>query len=493
MVFDESRMSQPTADEHERGSAIISQLDHGGQYTSCSVGHTLVWSPGEEAQIVRKIDFFLLFPLMIGYFLLQIDRTNIGNALTDNFLNDVSISQNQFNVGQQLLSVGIIIFEVPSNLVLYRTGPAIWIGGQIIAWGLVATFQAFQRGLGSFLATRFLLGACEAGFLPASLYILSRWYRTSEIGIRFALLFVSNYVSVATSGIIAYGILHMRGVAGLAGWQWLFILEGICTVAFGLYFLLSFPTELSSPISIARISPFSAREALILEERVIRDDPSKTEVAKHISWEEARSALTNWRLIPHLIISILGLAPSAAVGAYAPSLVNAFGFGRLRSNAMTSIGYWGLALVNILAGWAVDRLRARGPVMAFALMLALVFNIGNRVLVTSRDKNLRFAMLLLSISVSTPWHAINGSWLSLNARSAGERSITLAIYIMAANCNGIIGPQLFRAGDGPYYPKGFSYIVGFLAAAFVLSLVTILQYSLLNRRAMSRPGLKFHL
>ncbi|OHW89512.1 alternative sulfate transporter, partial [Colletotrichum incanum] len=446
------------------------------------------------------------YPIFIQQYMLHLVADQLicsGNALTDNFLNDVSISQNQFNVGQQLLSVGIIIFEVPSNLVLYRTGPAIWIGGQIIAWGLVATFQAFQRGLGSFLATRFLLGACEAGFLPASLYILSRWYRTSEIGIRFALLFVSNYVSVATSGIIAYGMglirlwggghsLHMRGVAGLAGWQWLFILEGICTVAFGLYFLLSFPTELSSPISIARISPFSAREALILEERVIRDDPSKTEVAKHISWEEARSALTNWRLIPHLIISILGLAPSAAVGAYAPSLVNAFGFGRLRSNAMTSIGYWGLALVNILAGWAV--LRARGPVMAFALMLALVFNIGNRVLVTSRDKNLRFAMLLLSISVSTPWlDAINGSWLSLNARSAGERSITLAIYIMAANCNGIIGPQLFRAGDGPYYPKGFSYIVGFLAAAFVLSLVTILQYSLLNRRAMSRPGLKFHL
>lgn len=92
------------------------------------------------------------------FFFLQLDRGNIGNALTDNFLKDVGITQFQYNIGQQLLSAGIVILEIPSNLMLYRFGPRIWISGQIFAWGLVGTFQAFQSGLGGFLSTRLLLG-----------------------------------------------------------------------------------------------------------------------------------------------------------------------------------------------------------------------------------------------------------------------------------------------------------------------------------------------
>lgn len=90
---------------------------------------------------------------------------NIGNALTDNFMEDVSISQGQFNVGQQLLSLGIVLWEIPSNMVLYRIGPSLWLTGQIFTWGLVATFQSFQHGVGPYLATRFLLGTCESGFI----------------------------------------------------------------------------------------------------------------------------------------------------------------------------------------------------------------------------------------------------------------------------------------------------------------------------------------
>ena len=100
-----------------------------------------------------------------------------GNALTDFFFRDVSITQDQFNIGQQLLSLGIVLLEVsdddprlqkasltdvvpqiPSNLVLYRIGPSLWISGQIIAWGLVALFQAFQHGVPAFMITRLLLG-----------------------------------------------------------------------------------------------------------------------------------------------------------------------------------------------------------------------------------------------------------------------------------------------------------------------------------------------
>ncbi|PNH53602.1 hypothetical protein VD0003_g3851 [Verticillium dahliae] len=377
------------------------------------------WSEEEEKKLLRKIDFVVMPLLIAGFFALQLDRGNIGNALTDNFFVDVGITQNQFNVGQQLLSVGIILLEIPSNLILYRVGPTLWIGGQIVA------------------------------------------------------------------------CLHMRGIARLAGWQWLFILEGIFTVLIGIGFLTTFPNKISDPVSNLGYRYFTEREAQIIYERVLRDDPTKAQPKRHVTWAEIKSTLTNWRLLPHLGFTIAGLAPPQAFGSYAPSLVVSFGFGRLESNALVSIGSWGLMFVNLLFGWSADKLGVRGPFVSLGFLLGFAFNIGNRILVESTNSNLKFGILICSIAFSWPWHAINGSWLALNAKTAGERSITMALHIMAANCSGIIGKQLFRSEDAPLYRTGFSVIAGLSAAAFVLSIVANVQYYFLNGQQLRKTGLKF--
>ncbi|KAM0334504.1 hypothetical protein ACHAQA_001533 [Verticillium albo-atrum] len=451
----------------------------------------LQWTAEEEKKLLRKIDLIVMPLLVAGFFALQLDRGNIGNALTDNFFADVGITQNQFNVGQQLLSVGIILLEIPSNLILYRVGPTLWIGGQIVAWGLVATFQAFQNGLASFMVTRLLLGLCEAGFIPAALFTLTRWYKREEISRRFSWFFVGNLFALSMSGIIAYGILHMRGVAGLTGWQWLFIIEGIFTVLIGIGFLITFPNKVNDPVSLLKYRYFTEREAQIIYERVLRDDPTKAQPKSHVTWAEMKSTLTNWRLLPHLGFTIAGLAPPQAFGSYAPSLVVSFGFGRLESNALVSIGFWGLMFANLLFGWSADKLGVRGPFVSLGFLLGFAFNIGNRILVESTNSNLKFGILIMSIAFSWPWHAINGSWLALNAKTAGERSITMALHIMAANCSGIIGKQLFRSEDAPLYRTGFSAIAGLSAAALVLSILANVQYYFLNGRQLRRTGMKY--
>lgn len=101
---------------------------------------------------------------------------NSGNALTDDFLVDVNITQYHYNIGQQLLSLGIVLLEIPSNMILYQVGPRAWLSVQIFAFGLVSLFQAFQHGPGAFFATRLLLGLCESGYIPAGLYTITAWY-----------------------------------------------------------------------------------------------------------------------------------------------------------------------------------------------------------------------------------------------------------------------------------------------------------------------------
>ncbi|KAJ4248370.1 hypothetical protein NW762_012700 [Fusarium torreyae] len=320
---------------------------------------------------------------------------------------------------------------------------------------------------------------------------MTRWYKRNEISRRYSWFFIGNMTAAAMTGIIAYGILHMRGVAGLAGWQWLFIIEGIFTVLVGIAFLLTFPDEVIKPVSILKVRYFTERESQILYQRVLRDDPSKAQVGQHVTMKEIKSALTNWRLLPHIGFTICGLAPASAFGSYAPSLVVSFGFERLQSNALVSIGFWSLLVTNLIWGYASDKMGVRGPMVVLGFILGLGFNIGNRILVESTNSNLKFAMLTLSLAFAWPWHAVNGSWLSLNAKSPGERSITLAIHIMAANCSGIVGKQLFRSEDAPHYPQGFTIIVGLTAAGLVLSSIANLQYYFSNGKKLTRTGLKY--
>ncbi|KAK1770208.1 major facilitator superfamily domain-containing protein [Phialemonium atrogriseum] len=440
------------------------------------------WTEEEEKALVRKIDFLVMPLLMLSFFALQMDRGNIGNALTDFFFADVGITQNQFNIGQQLLSLGIVLLEIPSNLVLYRVGPSLWIGCQIVAWGLIATFQAFQKGLGPFLATRLLLGLAEAGFIPACLYTITRWYKRDETSTRFSWVFIGNLSAGATTGLIAYGILQMRGIAGLGGWQWLFLIEGMFTVVVGIIFLLLFPQSTSKPVSLVGIRLFSERESYILTSRVLADDPQKEHAKSYVTPAELKHTLTNWRLIPHVIATICGLAPISTMMSYAPTLVHSFGYERLKSNAMASIGAFILIIITVAWGHIGDKLRLRGPLVALGLFIYWGFVLGDRLLVESHNPTKRFALLTLTICFGSNWHPIHGSWLALNARTAGERSITMAIFIMAANTSGIVGSQLFQQEDAPLYRTGWTIITVLVSVSLLASLVSNIQYRLLNRR-----------
>lgn len=317
---------------------------------SSSDGESVNWTPEEERRAVRKADFVIMPLLMFSFFTLQLDRSNAGNALTDNFLEDIGITQNEFNIGIQLLYAGIIMLEIPSNMVLYRIGPKAWLSGQIFAFGLVAILQSFQKGLPAYLSTRLLLGLTETGFVPGGLYTLSLWYKGSELSTRFALYFLGNGLATASGGLLAYSILQLRGVAGLAGWQWLFILEGLMTIVAGILFLCLFPGTPSNPVSLIGVHFFTEREQMILHKRILVDDPSKV-TTKSIKGRDILSTLGNIRLWPHLLLTAVGLAPSNALWSYAPSIVRSFGYDRLASNALTSIGQWMAVVLLIFLGW----------------------------------------------------------------------------------------------------------------------------------------------
>lgn len=156
---------------------------------------------------------------MLGFFALQLDKTNISSAITTNFVHDIGITNDIVNAGNQLQFAAIVIFEIPSNMILSRIGAPLWLTIECFSWGMIATFQAWIHNQSSFYATRFLLGTFEGGYLAGCLLVIGTFYTKKETAMRMTVLYSSNYLAAGTSSLIAAGIFNLHEVGGLKDWQ----------------------------------------------------------------------------------------------------------------------------------------------------------------------------------------------------------------------------------------------------------------------------------
>lgn len=204
----------------------------------------------------------------------------------------------------------------------------------------------------------------------------------------------------------------------------------------GFIFLLFFPRSVTKPVSFVGFKFFTERETQIMMQRVLRDDPRKRQVGSNVTPEEMKATFTNPKWIPHIILTISGLAPVSTLNSYAPTLIKGMGYQRLESNAYASMGPFMQLVMNVFWGAVADKIRMRGPIVLIGASFWLVFTIGCRVVIYSPNNHTRFGLLTSAVAFSFLWHPINGSWMALNAQSAGERSMTMAILIMSANSAG---------------------------------------------------------
>ncbi|PQE21617.1 MFS transporter protein [Rutstroemia sp. NJR-2017a WRK4] len=452
------------------------------------------WTPEEERRVKRKIDFILLPILGLAFFALQMDRGNISNALTSTITEDLHVTTNQINAGTSILSAGIVLLEIPSNVLLQRIGPQTWLSFQILAWGLVATFQNFITNYSGYIVTRLLLGLCKAGFIPGALYTMSLWYKKSESSSRISIFFLGNLLASATVALIGAGILGLSGRAGVAGWRWLFIVEGIITITIGLLFILLLPPSVhnSSPlISLGKWSYFTPREHHILSRRVLLDDPAKTTGQLRISGQDIWNAVKKPRILVHVLISMSATIPVNAVQTYGPSIIKSLGFKTVRANAMASVGNFIAAVVAVTLGFVCDKTGRRGPCVLFAATWCLIAYACLRVSI-GESKWRRYAAVVFSMATNSnvqlvihKLQAAPGAKYSYGANIADN--LLSSMIIMAANAAGIAGGQVFRTADAPLYVHAFTAMYVLAAATFVVVAGLMAWYFTANRRLQRKP------
>ncbi|OJJ55425.1 hypothetical protein ASPSYDRAFT_158028 [Aspergillus sydowii CBS 593.65] len=200
------------------------------------------WIKDPEKRLLVKIDFFILSFCCITYFFNYLDRSNLTNAYVSGMEEELAFKGNQLTVINTIFTVGYILGQVPSNLALTYLPPRVFFPSMVLLWGGLTMITAAVHNPQGIMAIRFFLGLAEASTFSGTHYILGSWYTERELGKRSGIFTASGLAGTMFGGFIQTGIhSSLDGAAGLSGWRWLFIIDGLITLPIAIYGLFLFP------------------------------------------------------------------------------------------------------------------------------------------------------------------------------------------------------------------------------------------------------------
>lgn len=325
-------------------------------------------SPVDSA--VSKV-FRRVVPLFVVMLICnQLNRSNIGYAQV-HLEADLGIGAAAYGLGAGLFFVAYALFELPSNVLMERYGPKIWLTRIMVSWGLVSAAMAFVNGPAMFYVLRFLLGVAEAGFFPAIIFYFSRWLPGSHRGRATAMFVAGSSIAAAISGPVSGPLLALDGAVGLAGWQWLFGLEGLLSVVVGFiaYRLLD------SRIEDAKW--LSGDEQRALAGSVGREDDARRAEAAAKQGPGKQDSISRWKLLlnPQVLV-FCGIYFAIQLSIYAntfwlPSIVRRIdGVDDITVGLLSSLPWICAVIAMYLAGRASDRMGRSKPLLITALLVA---------------------------------------------------------------------------------------------------------------------------
>jgi ACS family tartrate transporter-like MFS transporter len=404
------------------------------------------------AKARRRLIPFLFLLYIVAY----LDRINVGfAALQMNAA--LGFSATTYGLGAGMFFLSYVLFEIPSNVMLARVGARLWIARIMVTWGLVSAGMMFVRSASGFYALRFLLGLAEAGFFPGIIFYFTRWFPARERARTIAVFMTATLTAGVIGAPISGALLSVRAF-GIAGWQWLFLLEGLPAIVLGIVVLFVLPDGPDS----ARWLSASEREAILAQ--LAADERGAR--ASHTLGKALASprvwvlALAHFLLIP---VTLYG------IGFWMPQMLErASGGGGFEVGMLTAIPYAAGAIAMVLAGRHSDRTGERrwhiaiaAAVSAFGLMLTAVVS-GPFALVAS----LSLAMIGLA-AIFGPFWALATSMMR-GVAAAGS----IALVNSVGNIGGFVGPYLLGAiNDATHsFADGFFTIALLMLAGGVLVL-----------------------
>ncbi|KAL4788191.1 major facilitator superfamily domain-containing protein [Aspergillus varians] len=438
--------------------------------------HDIYIDPAAEKALLRKLDMWIVPPVMLLYLLSFLDRVNIGNARLYGMEEDLGLEGNQYQIVVSILFVTYILSELPSNLVIKRFRPSRWISFITTGWGLVATLTGVSQSYGGMIACRVILGALEGGLFPGLTIYLTMFYTKREYALRIGYLFVSAAIAGSLGGLLGYGIGYMDGVGGVRGWRWIIILEGLPTFILGIatWFWLA-----DSP-DTAHYLTMQERELIDLR---MRRQIGHTKSSDQMHKEDVYAGLKDWKIWLFTIGQFGGDTILYGYSTFLPTIIKGLGdWTTAQVQALTIPCYALGAISYLVVAWFSDRYQRRA---VFTVIFGLICAGGYAILVSTAPGGVKYFGCFL---VATGLYVIVGlplAWLPSNSPRYGKRTVATGLQLTIGNSAGIPAPFLYQTVEGPRFVKGHAVSMGLVAMSAVIYLIFWAWFHRQNKRKLA--------
>ncbi|KIV95820.1 hypothetical protein PV10_03426 [Exophiala mesophila] len=429
--------------------------------------------PKMEKQVLRRLDALVLPIIAMMYLLSFLDRSNIGNARVAGLQKDLQMSDWAFHVAVTVTYVPYICAEIPSNLLIAKVGARRLIPGLCISWGLVTTLQCLVQSFGGLVACRFFLGLCEGGLIPGIMVYLASFYRRHELQLRVCIFFGFSALAGAFSGLLAAAIVNLHGVGGMEGWRWIFLLEGLFTVVFGIVALFLIPNNPRQVLS------FKEHHAKYCEKRLKADVISNEVESTKFNLQNFLSAFTSLHIWALVLLQTAGGMLFFGLAYFMPSIVATLARSFTDTPTVVQIqlltvppfvfGFVGSVVVAIVS----DKYQARGYT---ALVMQLFSIVGFAVFLGTSPTRGRVRYAAINLLIFGTYSAAPSIlvWPPNNVAPYTKRATAIAMTFIGTNLGGLASSWIYPSSSAPAFRLGS--ILNLTSACVLWFTVAFLTY-----------------
>lgn len=414
-----------------------------------------------EKSLALKFDFRILPVLAIMYLFNALDKGNIGNAQTKGLSKDLHFKDGQYNLIVSIFFVPYVIFAPPFAMLGKKYGPSRALPVMMFCFGSMTLLTAAAQNFGGIFALRWFLGMAEAAFFPTVIYYLTTFYRRGELARRLAIFYAASNIANAFSGLLAFGVFHIKDSKILA-WRYLFLIEGSITVLFSFFAFWYLPRNASE-------AKFLTREEKDLAFHRIQVDSSAV-VDEKFNLKEALKIFTYPSTFCFLGIEICLGVPLQSVSLFLPQIIQRLKFDTIKTNLYTVAPNVTGAVMLLLLAFASDLTRLRFPF----IVLGFAFTFTGFIIYAAIDdveKQLHlayFATFMMCWGTSAP-SVLLSTWYNNNVAHEGRRITLTAVGVPLANLMGLVSSNIFRLKDAPKYKPALITTAAFGATGVILT------------------------
>ncbi|WWC67194.1 uncharacterized protein I206_101101 [Kwoniella pini CBS 10737] len=429
----------------------------------------------QERVLVRRLDIFFMSYLSLSAIVKYLDQQNIGNAYVSGMKEDLNLFGNELNFFTTYFNIGyLIVIPISSYVINSVVRPSIWLPTLELVWGILTGIIAAAKNAKTVYGIRFLIGFCEGTAWPGTMILLLSWYTPAEIGLRLAVFQSFTYLGGIFAGALQAALYtNLNGHSGLAGWQWLFVVNACITVAVAGWGYIGCPDYPNKPNPLAKwLKPEDVEIGL----RRMGNQGRALPVGW--SWKTAKSLVTrpqNWAIWAGYTIYCQGATGNGYFNLWLKSLKNANGHARYTVSQINTIPI-ACSCINIVSLLIIltisDRFQTRWPFLIFGAINGLIWS---AVLAGwNVSDGVKMASFFL-INFSAPGANLFVAWVGQLAKhSAEERSAIIAAFVTTYYAITAGMPlKVWPAKEAPIYKIGWKYASSMYAAVIPVILIVV--------------------